>query len=493
MTPKLKITVITFNCARELIDPTLFARNLAEHTRWHHDRRPDFIFLALQEVAPIAHSFLGGSFIKPYLARFGEAVRIAANRREHNARNVDTSTLNFDSNGDASTDEPMHRDAHYVTLAVRNVGMTAFILFVRNEHVQDIRWIETAGTGLGHWEMGNKGCVGVRVGYSLESASSHVTVPLTFMAAHFAPGEPNFEHRNANWRRVVEDMVFVRQRSSIAGRRGSARAGQVRTAPGSEPDESDPLLVEDIEQSAVGQGIYGSRSHVFIAGDFNYRTADSSPSLDDASSFPQPQSLADSKSFNKMLDRDQLSREHQAGHIFHGFLEAPIHFPPTYKYSQSARKATTSSIQGIYNSDPRTSVWSSKRWPSWCDRVLVLDQAEHTAERSSITGQQEQSHYMSLPLLPTSDHQPVYFYKYIDLHPYAASLESGQTPSVPAPFEISPDWQARRAAARRAEIAFGLLAYFGWTWEGNALVLATLVGVLGGWVLMRTSLESLGV
>jgi hypothetical protein len=473
------VAIVTFNCARELIDPDRFADNLVQTVRWQ--QQPDIVFLALQEVAPIAHSFLGGSFLNPYLAQFGRALRTAVKAWESHHQIVNNGSGGAASAQDASSathsDDP--KDSSYVPIEVRNVGMTACILLVRSEHVQRIRWVETAGTGLGYLDMGNKGCVGVRIGYAV---SSKTIVPLTFLAAHLAPGETNRSQRNADWQRIVEDVVFVRRPCAVARQKAPGR----ENGAGDDQDgETEPLLGNSGGQTS-SSGIYGSRSLVFFAGDLNYRTSDLPPTSVDAAAFPQPKSLADFESFKGLFSKDQLTQEHDAHRVLHGFHELPISFPPTYKYARSARVAAAQSGEAVYM-ESKHSVWAKWRWPSWCDRILTLDEADSAAKKSGI--KPEKQEYTSLPMLPSSDHQAVTLYCELDLDAVAAVQETEQAPSVTAPFEIKPDWQSRRAAARRLEVAVGLTAYFGWTWEGNALVMATLIGAWGGWTLIQLILE----
>jgi hypothetical protein len=60
---------------------------------------------------------------------------------------------------------------------------------------------------------------------------------------------------------------------------------------------------------------------------------------------------------------------------------------------------------------------------------------------------------------------------------------------IVAPFAIDPTWRSRRDAARRKEIVVGVLAYLGLTWEGNGMVLASVVGLVGAWVVLRSIWE----
>ncbi|KAL9133054.1 MAG: hypothetical protein Q9175_005774, partial [Cornicularia normoerica] len=57
----LKIYAVTFNCGRELIDPSVFSNHL--FSALANPTAPDILVLCLQEIAPIAYSFLGGSFL----------------------------------------------------------------------------------------------------------------------------------------------------------------------------------------------------------------------------------------------------------------------------------------------------------------------------------------------------------------------------------------------------------------------------------------------
>ena len=126
----LNCYVTTFNCGRTLIDVDHFAANFFNGLTTNLP--PDLVVLALEEIAPIGYSFLGGSYLAPYFTRLTTAIHVAASRR-------------------------FERENEYESVIVRNVGMTAIMLFARNSIQEQIRWIETAGVGVGVWDMGNKG------------------------------------------------------------------------------------------------------------------------------------------------------------------------------------------------------------------------------------------------------------------------------------------------------------------------------------------------
>jgi phosphatidylinositol-bisphosphatase len=71
--------------------------------------------------------------------------------------------------------------------------------------------VATAGVGIGGL-MGNKGAVGVRVTLvEPEAEKGEKTSVWTFVSAHFAAhaSQKHLERRNADWKSVVERLVFV--------------------------------------------------------------------------------------------------------------------------------------------------------------------------------------------------------------------------------------------------------------------------------------------
>ncbi|KAJ5182605.1 hypothetical protein N7492_000221 [Penicillium capsulatum] len=420
----LGLYILTANCAQNLIDVDLFAAHL-------------FDALASDaggsEIAPIAYSFLGGSYLTPYFDAFVQAVKKAA-------------TKNWDES--------------YVNVLRDHTGMTGLMVFARADLAGKISWIDTAHVGFGLHEMGNKGAVGARVGYRVDSSK---TVDFTFVAAHLAPMEGALQQRNLNWQSIVERLVFSGDEAPLQSQ--------------SSADESTALL-RDQEPSHQAEGlrrdVFAPNTYLFLAGDLNYRTSDVSPLKDDVSRFPRRDVSRDSPShYSHLLQKDQLGREMRQGKSFHGLSEAPIDFAPTYKYSDSARQAARTGV----DSDAEWK-WSSHRWPSWCDRILYLD-------TSSGDNKRVRPHvYDALPLLPQSDHRPVALAVSVPLG-VSQSPTDQPTNAIAAPFAIDPHWRSRRDAARRKELVVGVLAYLGLTWEGNGLLLASTLGIVGAWVALQ--------
>ncbi|MCJ1409851.1 hypothetical protein MMC19_003934 [Ptychographa xylographoides] len=461
----LESIVLTFNCGRELLKPEVFAQHLIDFQSTRPS--PELLIISLQEVAPIAYAFLGGSFLVPYLDRIRQTVQQAASATG---------------------------DARYINAITRNVGMTVIMAFIQEDQFGRIRWMETGGIGVGVHEMGNKGGVGLRLGYAVGDQ----TMELTFIAAHLAPMEENLQRRNEDWRNIVSGLIFTPV--DIPAGRGATKVKMV----GVGDDEDEPLLPGSLDNAASpSSGIYTPTSYLFLAGDLNYRTSARKPTPQDYSLYPQPAKKTDPKHFSNLQVADQLTRELQAGKTAQGMTEAPIYFPPTYKYSDAARETAGKSEESMtevshgsnrHLQDPDKEhawKWAQHRWPSWCDRILYLDTPQWMRSAEPLAAQIRVRNYAALPLMSTSDHRPVALALSIPLVPIRPpddQVSEGDV-RVHPPFAIDPQWREKRAAARRKEIVVGLGAYFALTWEGRGVLLAVLVGALGGWALIVSMLK----
>ncbi|KAL2864765.1 putative inositol 5-phosphatase [Aspergillus lucknowensis] len=433
----LQLYFVTYNCALNQIDVEHFSRHLFDAlpaTNSPSPAGPDIIVLSLQEIAPIAYAFLGGSFLAPYFAAFSQAVDRAATQRW---------------------------GSHYVNIVTDNSGMTGLMVFARSDVNDYLSAPDIAQVGFGFQGIGNKGAVGARISYSSKT-SPQAGVDLTIIAAHLAPMEDAVEQRNADWRTMVERLVF-------------SRSGTVNIGNGEDEDESESAALLS-NPNHDHQGIFAPASYLFLGGDLNYRTADRFPSKLDVSRFPQ----ADAEPggplhYSQLLKGDQLKREMQLSHCFHGLSEAPISFPPTYKYNHDAQTAA----RDPFHTDKAPEwKWASHRWPSWCDRILFLETPLGLGDeaRVKVLG------YDALPVSPTSDHRPVALTVSIPISARRALNEH----RTAAPFPIDPNWATRRDMARRKEYLVGCLAYLGLTWEGNGLMLATTIGVFSAWFVLRS-------
>ncbi|EME85240.1 uncharacterized protein MYCFIDRAFT_46597 [Pseudocercospora fijiensis CIRAD86] len=398
----------TFNCGRQEVNVDYFAASLSGSFT-NATLPPDLIVLALQEISPIGFAFLGGSLLTPYFSKLAEAVF-------------------------KSVDGRYGKNADYEHVITRNAGMTAIMMFARKSFRDSIQRIEEADTGVGVWEMGNKGAVGIRLGLEDD-------VLLTYVAAHLAPMETRWERRNEDWKNICENLVF--EPSAASGRMAAS-------------SEQQPLLSRSGNENGGHHTIFSPPSYVFVAGDLNYRTSDVQPQPKDYESWPHPlTSNPDEVDFKELLTQDQLTREMANDQTLQNLAEAPITFAPTY------------------NVQAQNWLWAKHRIPSWCDRILYL-----------ATAPPQVHSYKALPVQPTSDHRPVSLAFSIPRKPIQQSQQAIST------FKIREDWKQRRAAAQRYELAVGLGAYLTLTGQGEALLAGTIIGIVGGYLVLSALLGS---
>jgi hypothetical protein len=420
----LNLYVLTFNCGRALIDVDSFASQLFAGLSTR--RLPDVLVLSLQELAPIPHSFIGGFLLAPYFARFHHAVQKAARALS----GVDDS---------------------YTLVTARNIGMIGIMVFAKDPAA--IRDLETGAVGVGVAEMGNKGAVGARFTYHRGDSYTELAV----VAAHLAAMENEVARRNEDWKNIVRGLVFASTHQD-----GTATLGGAER----------PLL----SISAQDGSIYKSTSHLFLAGDLNYRTSTTKPSpTDHISSFPQP----DHPSMAPLLEKDQLNRERAAGRTCHGLIEAPITFPPTYKYQSKEPFLTPDAELSRWH-------WATHRWPSWCDRILYLDTPSWLESEAWIVTHK----YTALPLFPTSDHRAVALDVSIPLVPIPdPGDEETDDPRTNPPFNVDINWKSKRERARMLEVVCGSTMYLTTTPEGGGIMLAMIVGAIGAYLAIGALLE----
>ncbi|KAI2637593.1 DNase I-like protein [Hypomontagnella submonticulosa] len=386
-TPTLDVFILTFNAAKRQISIPAFARHLYNAFGQNASDLPELVVISLQEMAPIAQAFIGSYMLSPYFQRYESAVNLAATKF-------------------ASKQDPQNRskDSPYTLVSTRNVGMTGIMLFARNPTA--VEGLQAAEVGFGAGDMANKGAVGIRMHYRKENGggSSSASTELTFVSAHLAAMEWNLDKRNKNWESIVSGLVFEDPKKFVE-RPPVPSAIQ-------DTDDSDihQTLLEQVpsEKALHDISIYKPGSHLFVAGDLNYRISKSSPAAD--SKFPDfdPESP---NYFTHFLDRDQLTMEKAAGRTLHGLTEAPIKFPPTYKLvlSPKAEPDGESELIGV-DEDGTDEVewsWALHRWPGWCDRILFLDLPWWTRgntgdERMKVTA------YNAMPAVKSSDHRAVF-------------------------------------------------------------------------------------
>ncbi|KAL1129891.1 hypothetical protein AAG570_012835 [Ranatra chinensis] len=228
----------------------------------------------------------------------------------------------------------LSRDREYILLTYMQLVGVCLYLFVLPEHIKNVRdvAVDSVKTGLGG-ATGNKGAVAIRfVMY---------TTSLCFVCAHFAAGQAQIAERNADYAEITRRISFPMGRT------------------------------------------LNSHDYVFWCGDFNYRV---DMEKDDI------RELIKKKSFDKILQSDQLKAQQKAGNVFKNFLEGPITFPPTYKYD-------------LFSDDYDTS--DKCRTPAWTDRVLWRRRKQ--IPDNGLTGDWKVGKliYYGRAELKQSDHRPV--------------------------------------------------------------------------------------
>ena len=408
-------------------------------------------------MATLSYCFIGGYFLKPYVARFEESINSAA-------------SLFLDAHGDASSTidsaPKTVKEKPYSLMKWHNVGYTGIMLFARDQ--SKILDLQQAEVGFGAADMGNKGAVGLRILYG-DADEEEARTELTFVATHLAAMEWNIARRNANWAQIMRALTFENPEALLKDFR--ATEDSAPSSPVEADDESRRLLFNEhndrhirLEKKLHDISVFKPSSHLFLAGDLNYRISATSPTPD--APFPNLEPGHENH-YSKFFPLDQLTREREAGRTMHGLSEAEVKFPPTYKYKP--KQQADGSVKWEF---------ATHRYPSWTDRVLYL---ETPAWLASPSPKIEIKAYNALDPIITSDHRPVYLRALVPLippeqmRPYiGASIAGGNDPRLRLPMEIDPEAWERRAAARRKEVATGW-SMFLWSTQKGAVVLGTMV------------------
>lgn len=213
----------------------------------------------------------------------------------------------------------------YVCVVQRQLVGILLLVFVRADHanaVQNVQ-ITSAGTGIAG-VGGNKGGVAAR--FQLYDTN------ICCVCCHLSAHEQNLEKRNAEYRAIMERVVF----NPMSDDNGNP-APLLPSYPGSYAvPQTTSILDHDV---------------VFFFGDLNYRIA------------LRPEEVLrciKAGDWQYMASHDQLNSCRSMGFAFEPFSEAPLQFAPTYKYKP---------FENEYDSDP-DKPGTLKRTPAWCDRIL---------------------------------------------------------------------------------------------------------------------------
>ncbi|KID72584.1 Endonuclease/exonuclease/phosphatase, partial [Metarhizium brunneum ARSEF 3297] len=490
----LGLLMLTFNCAKKLVNVDVLANHV--HTAFTNNATtlPDVVVFALQEVAPLSSAFISSRYLEEYFARFNDAVNLAARQYESNGTPREEPLVSV-AQTVSGPEPPSPQRRSYTLVAAHNVGYTAILLFARDP--DRIRNLKHAEVGFGTAEMGNKGAVGIRALYDVDGTGARCT-EVTFVAAHLAAMEWNLARRNANWAAIVRGLTFGDPEVILNDLRGPEGAREpAQPAENNDQGTEGHRLLHDVhdEQHVQVQramhdiSVFKPSSHLFLAGDLNYRISTSSPPPDAVFPSLDPSSP---NYYPAFLPLDQLTRERRAGRTMHGLSEHQVSFPPTYKYDVQPK------LSVVPDQDETEVPWkfAKHRYPSWTDRVLYLDLPPWVKSRGDHPSMNVIA-YDALPLLRSSDHRPVYLRVEVPLIPphdlsppasteHTADGETLKDPRVRLPIEVDPEAWSRRRVARQWELAVGWGAFLGSTKEGAWIWATLLAGGVAAWWLYKT-------
>uniref|UniRef100_A0A7C9ADM5 Inositol polyphosphate-related phosphatase domain-containing protein n=1 Tax=Opuntia streptacantha TaxID=393608 RepID=A0A7C9ADM5_OPUST len=200
------------------------------------------------------------------------------------------------------------RRPEYVRIVSKQMVGIFLTIWVRRhlrKHIQNLK-VSTVGVGVMGY-IGNKGAVCV-------SMSIYQTL-FCFVCAHLTSGEKEVDQlkRNADVQEIHRRTIF----------RSDFGFGL-------------PKTIFDHER-------------IFWLGDLNYRI--SLP-------YNETRQLISKQEWSQLIEKDQLVREMKRGHVFDGWSEGVLNFPPTYKYEMNS--------DSYSGGDPK----AGRRTPAWCDRIL---------------------------------------------------------------------------------------------------------------------------
>ncbi|KAI1374899.1 DNase I-like protein [Hypoxylon crocopeplum] len=473
--PTLDVFILTFNAAKRQINVPVFSRHLYNAFGQNASTLPELVVISLQEMAPLAHAFIGSYMINPYFQRYESAVNIAAARF-------------------AAEQERQHRpkDRPYTLVSTRSVGMTGVMLFACEPAA--VRNLQAAEVGFGTGDMANKGAVGLRMTYKRENPDSGVSTrtELTFVSAHLAAMEWNLDRRNKNWETIVSGLVFENPKGFAEH---PSLQPTLQAEEGVEEAQQALLALDSTQKALHDISIYKPGAHLFVAGDLNYRLSKTSPALDSAF----PDSDPDSPNyFAHFLTRDQLTTEKNAGRTLQGLSEAAVKFPPTYKLVLSPKTEPETGLGNVGDEDDDLDEvkwsWALHRWPGWCDRVLYLD-IPWWARETVGDKKMKVTAYDAIPPVRSSDHRPVFLRLEVPmLEPHSLvptesayetelSADRRQTvdPRIKLPYPINFQSWEHRSYVKKWEATIGWSMLISQSKQGLMIFATVLLVGLGTW------------
>lgn len=241
----------------------------------------------------------------------------------------------------------------YTLLTQKSMVGLLVCVFVKSEHQQRVRFVQSASVGVGVLGMGgNKGGVSIRLQF--------YDTTLCFVCSHLAAHRENVVGRNADFANIFAKTNFDIGEVAI---REVIRSGS-------------------LSNWTIGSSSVGIPDHDIVVwlGDLNYR-------IDESLTTEKILQLSQKGQLDELRSLDQLNMERAAGRVLENFEEGRLNFAPTYKYQPGT---------DVYDQRPDKKV----RAPAWCDRILWMAQED--------PAHVEQLSYARSETPNFSDHKAVY-------------------------------------------------------------------------------------
>lgn len=229
---------------------------------------------------------------------------------------------------------------YYVMLYGVAHGVLYLSVFIRRDLIWFCSEVEhTTVTTRIVSQIKTKGAIGI--GFTFFGTS------FIFITSHFTSGKTKVYERILDYNKIIEALTL-------------------------------PKILPDTNPYRSNSSDVTTRfDEVFWFGDFNFRLNMDRIGVDQI----LKQDL--SSDMSRLLQYDQLSKEMKDGSVFQGFKEAPIQFPPTYKFDVGC---------DIYDTTTK------QRTPSYTDRVLY--KSRHKGDIKVVK-------YTCCSTIKSSDHRPV--------------------------------------------------------------------------------------
>ncbi|KAL5792882.1 hypothetical protein ACOSP7_001476 [Xanthoceras sorbifolium] len=228
--------------------------------------------------------------------------------------------------------------SRYCLVASKQMVGIFLTVWVKSDLRDSVRNMKVSCVGRGLMGyLGNKGSISI-------SMSLHQT-SFCFICSHLTSGQKEGDELRRN-----SDVMEILRKTRFPRVHGMG-------------DENSPQTILEHDR-------------IIWLGDLNYRIA---------LSYRSAKALVEMRNWRVLLENDQLRIEQRRGHVFNGWDEGKIYFPPTYKYSNNSDR---------YAGDDRHPK-EKRRTPAWCDRILWYGRGLN--QLSYVRGESR-----------FSDHRPVY-------------------------------------------------------------------------------------